>query len=48
MVGYRNENSYGRIITVENAPVEYVHERGTTSITKRDVGVDTQVLVLGP
>jgi twitching motility protein PilU len=40
MVGYRNENSYGHIITVED-PVEYVHEHNNCVITQRDVGVDT-------
>jgi twitching motility protein PilU len=40
MVGYRNENSYGHIITVED-PVEYVHEHKNCVITQRDVGVDT-------
>ena len=41
MVGYRNENSYGHIITVED-PVEYVHEHKNCVITQRDVGVDTE------
>jgi twitching motility protein PilU len=40
MVGYRNENSYGHIITVED-PVEYVHEHKNCVVTQRDVGVDT-------
>jgi twitching motility protein PilU len=40
MVGYRNENSYGHIITVED-PVEYVHEHKNSVVTQRDVGVDT-------
>jgi len=40
MVGYRNENSYGHIITVED-PVEFVHEHKNCVITQRDVGVDT-------
>ena len=41
MVGYRNENSYGHIITVED-PVEYVHDHKNCVITQRDVGVDTE------
>ena len=41
MVGYRNENSYGHIITVED-PVEYVHEHKNCVVTQRDVGVDTE------
>ena len=39
--GYRNENSYGHIITVED-PVEYVHEHKNCVVTQRDVGVDTE------
>jgi twitching motility protein PilU len=40
MVGYRNENSYGHIITVED-PVEFVHEHKNCIVTHREVGVDT-------
>jgi twitching motility protein PilU len=40
MVGFRNENSYGHIITIED-PVEYVHEHNHCVITQREVGVDT-------
>jgi len=40
MIGYRNENSYGHIITIED-PVEYVHEHRNCIITHREVGVDT-------
>jgi twitching motility protein PilU len=40
MVGHRNENSYGHIITIED-PVEYVHEHKNCIITQREVGVDT-------
>ena len=40
MIGHRNENSYGHIITVED-PVEYVHEHKNCVVTQRDVGVDT-------
>ena len=40
MIGYRNENSYGHIITIED-PVEYVHEHRNCIITQREVGVDT-------
>jgi twitching motility protein PilU len=40
MVGYRNENSYGHIITIED-PVEFVHEHVNCIITQREVGVDT-------
>lgn len=40
MIGYRNKNSYGHIITIED-PVEYVHEHINCIITQREVGVDT-------
>ncbi len=40
MIGYRNDNSYGHIITIED-PVEYVHEHKNCVITQREVGVDT-------
>jgi twitching motility protein PilU len=40
MVGYRNENSYGHIITIED-PVEFVHPHKNCVITQREVGVDT-------
>jgi twitching motility protein PilU len=40
MIGYRNFNSFGHIITIED-PVEYVHEHNKCIITHREVGVDT-------
>jgi twitching motility protein PilU len=40
MIGFRNENSYGHIITVED-PVEYVHPHRNCVITQREIGVDT-------
>ena len=40
MLGYRNKNSYGHIITIED-PVEYVHEHANCMVTHREVGVDT-------
>ncbi|HAF01454.1 MAG TPA: type IV pili twitching motility protein PilT [Methylophilaceae bacterium] len=40
MVGYRNENSYGHIITIED-PVEFIHEHKNCVITQREIGVDT-------
>jgi twitching motility protein PilU len=40
MIGHRNKNSYGHIITIED-PVEYVHEHIHCMITHREVGVDT-------
>jgi len=41
MIGYRNENSYGHIITIED-PVEYVHPHINCIMTQREVGVDTE------
>jgi twitching motility protein PilU len=40
MIGFRNENSFGHIITVED-PIEYVHEHRNCIVTQREVGVDT-------
>jgi twitching motility protein PilU len=40
MVGFRNENSQGHIITIED-PIEYVHDHNKSIITQREVGVDT-------
>ncbi|GGX24338.1 MULTISPECIES: PilT/PilU family type 4a pilus ATPase [Undibacterium] len=40
MVGHRNANSYGHIITIED-PIEYVHPHGNCIITQREVGIDT-------
>jgi twitching motility protein PilU len=40
MIGYRNENSYGHIITIED-PVEFVHPHKNCIVTQREVGVDT-------
>ena len=42
MVGYRNENSYGHIITIED-PIEFTHEHKNCVITQREVGVDTDI-----
>ena len=40
MVDYRNANSYGHIITIED-PIEYVHPHKNCVIMQREVGVDT-------
>jgi twitching motility protein PilU len=40
MMGYRNENSQGHIITIED-PIEFVHEHKGCIVTQREVGVDT-------
>ena len=41
MVDWRNENSYGHIITVED-PVEFVHAHKNCVVTQREVGLDTE------
>ncbi len=41
LIGYRNENSYGHIVTIED-PIEYVHEHRNCIVTQREVGVDTE------
>ena len=41
MIGHRNENSRGHIVSVED-PVEYVHPHKGCVITQREVGVDTE------
>ena len=40
MIGYRNQNSKGHIITLED-PIEYVHPHIGCIITQREVGTDT-------
>ena len=40
MIDYRNANSYGHIITIED-PIEYVHPHKNCLIMQREVGVDT-------
>ena len=41
MLGHRNANSRGHIITIED-PIEYVHPHLGCMITQREVGTDTQ------
>ena len=40
MIGYRNQNSTGHIITIED-PIEFVHRHEGCIVTQREVGVDT-------
>ncbi|MBW8823849.1 MAG: PilT/PilU family type 4a pilus ATPase [Xanthomonadales bacterium] len=40
LIGYRNKNSSGHIITIED-PIEFVHRHEGCIITQREVGVDT-------
>ncbi len=41
MIDYRNRNSYGHIITLED-PIEYVHPHKGCVIMQREIGVDTE------
>ncbi len=41
MIDYRNENSYGHIITIED-PIEFTHKHKKCLITQREVGLDTE------
>ncbi len=40
MIGYRNQNSRGHIISIED-PIEYMHQHQGCIVTQREVGVDT-------
>ena len=40
MVDWRNENSYGHIVTIED-PIEFVHLHKNCVVTQREVGLDT-------
>ena len=40
LIGYRNENTKGHIITIED-PIEFVHQHKGCIITQREVGIDT-------
>jgi twitching motility protein PilU len=40
MVDYRNENTYGHIITIED-PIEFVHAHKNCVVTQREVNIDT-------
>jgi twitching motility protein PilU len=41
MLGYRNENSHGHIVTIED-PIEFVHPHRNCIVTHREIGVDTE------
>ena len=41
VVGHRNENTHGHIVTIED-PVEFVHPHRNCIVTHREVGVDTE------
>ncbi len=40
MIGHRNKNSTGHIITIED-PIEFVHRHEGCIVTQREVGIDT-------
>lgn len=40
VIGYRNQNSKGHIITIED-PIEFIHKHAGCIITQREVGIDT-------
>jgi len=40
MIGYRNKNSTGHIITIED-PIEFIHQHEGCIVTQREVGMDT-------
>lgn len=46
MVGHRNRNSKGHIITIED-PIEFVHEHAGCIVTQREVGLDTESFHVG-
>ena len=41
MIGYRNQNSNGHIVTIED-PIEFVHQHAGCIVTQREVGIDTE------
>ncbi|MGF7243241.1 twitching motility protein PilU [Pseudomonas oryzihabitans] len=41
MIGHRNKNSAGHIISIED-PIEYIHQHQGCIVTQREVGIDTE------
>lgn len=41
MIGHRNRNSKGHIISIED-PIEFIHQHEGCIITQREVGIDTE------
>ncbi len=41
LIGYRNQNSTGHIITIED-PIEFIHQHQGCIVTQREVGIDTE------
>jgi twitching motility protein PilU len=46
MVGHRNRNSRGHILTIED-PIEFMHDHAGCLVTQREVGVDTASFEIG-
>jgi twitching motility protein PilU len=46
MIGHRNRNSKGHIISVED-PIEYIHQHEGCIVTQREVGIDTESFEIG-
>jgi twitching motility protein PilU len=46
MVGHRNRNSRGHILSIED-PIEFVHDHAGCLITQREVGIDTESFEIG-
>lgn len=46
MIGHRNRNSKGHIISVED-PIEYIHQHEGCIVTQREVGIDTSSFEVG-
>ena len=46
MIGHRNRNSKGHIISVED-PIEYIHQHEGCIVTQREVGIDTESFEVG-
>ncbi len=40
MIGHRNENSHGHIVSIED-PIEFIHQHKGCIVTQREVGLDT-------
>lgn len=46
MIGHRNKNSSGHILTLED-PIEFNHEHQGCVVTQREVGIDTESYEIG-
>jgi twitching motility protein PilU len=46
MIGHRNGNSQGHILSVED-PIEFIHQHQGCIVTQREVGLDTETFEIG-